>query len=592
VQRSTTFANALNPLPACRHARWWSGAALLAVAVALGGIASSAVAVHGTPVSPIYLPLGIGVASLAVWGRSLWPGFMVGDAVALVLGDDRALWLVAVSMALHLGVLLLGATLLQRRSAWIVDLGSAARYVVISFGLAILGGLTGVLVIGMQQSDAGPYGPTGDFLTWLMGDLSGYLVAGALVIAWTRPAVVVELRHRAPLIAILVVAALSIWLVVQASPLASVVGLIAVGLVAMRFGVRWGTTATAMLMGALLVDAARGTADFGGVTPDAQAFNSMLAVSITASASLLLAGYRDGVGRVATSARTVTLVAAGTLLAAGFATFASGQLTVQRGYPLATTCVFYFASAAGLAMVRGARQPEVATGTRGRRIAIGAGAISALSLALYFASLPRLGLGAGTGLSMTAPAFIVVIAAIVMRRAPSSLAVAGSGAIACGALAVTVARGGGETAGIALALLGALAFAVFVIVLAAALRDGSPVEIALIVALAAGVASGVLALCFEGPAGFSVTPQELLIIAIGAIGSGAIPTLVRAWSLPEIGPPVVGALGVLSPVMTVLLSMVLLGTGRTPLAIAGVIVIASGAALSALAPLLIARRTA
>jgi len=254
--------------------------------------------------------------------------------------------------------------------------------------------------------------------------------------------------------------------------------------------------------------------------------------------------------------------------------------------------VFYFASAAGLAMVRGARQPEVATGTRGRRIAIGAGAISALSLALYYASLPRLGLGAGTGLSMTAPAFIVVIAAIVTRRAPSSLAIAGSGAIACGALAVTVARGGGETAGIALALLGALAFAVFVIVLAAALRDGSPVEIALIVALAAGVASGVLALCFEGPAGFSVTPQELLIIAIGAIGSGAIPTLVRAWSLPEIGPPVVGALGVLSPVMTVLLSMVLLGTGRTPLAIAGVIVIASGAALSALAPLLMARRTA
>ena len=129
-------------------------------------------------------------------------------------------------------------------------------------------------------------------------------------------------------------------------------------------------------------------------------------------------------------------------------------------------------------------------------------------------------------------------------------------------------------------------------VLAVALRDGSPVDLALVVALAAGIASGVLALAVEGVQGFAISPQELAIIAFGAVGSGAVPTLVRAWSLPEIGPPVVGALGVLAPVMTVLLSMALLGTGRSPLAVVGVFVIAVGAVVAALAPMVSARRRA
>jgi drug/metabolite transporter (DMT)-like permease len=186
----------------------------------------------------------------------------------------------------------------------------------------------------------------------------------------------------------------------------------------------------------------------------------------------------------------------------------------------------------------------------------------------------------------------VVITAVIMRKAPSALSIVGCGVIACGALAITAARGGGESLGIALALLGALTFAVFVTVLAEALRDGNPVELALVVALAAGATSGALALVDEGLQGFAITPAELTIIAFGAVGSGAIPTLVRAWSLPEIGPPVVGALGVLAPVMTVLLSMVLLDAGRSPLAMLGVLAIAAGAAVAALAPLLSARRAA
>lgn len=588
--RPVALPNTLNPLPALRIGRWWAVALPFAVAIGVASVLASTVAVQGTPVSPIYLPLGIGVAVLAVSGRALWPAFLIGDAVGMALSDDRAVWLMGISVAVHLVLLLAGATLIQRRGAWLLDLGSSARYLVISVGLAACGGLLGLLIIGLQGPSRGPYGPGGDFATWFMGDLSGYLVGGALVLAWTahRPA---RERVRPTAIAGLgIVAAIGVWMVVFPSPIASVVGLIAIGLIAMRFGVRAGTAATAMILGALLADAARGTGDLGGTTPDAQAFNAMLGVAIAASAALMLAGYREGVAGRALPSRTVVLVAAGTLLAAGVATFATSQLTADRGYPLATTCLFYLAGAAGLGMVRGARRPDLATSRRATRIAIAAGVISAVSLALYYASLPRLGVGAGTGLSMTAPAFIVAIVAVTTRRIPPLPSIVGAGAIACGALAITAARGGGEPAGIAIALLGALAFATFVTVLAVALRDGSPVQLALVVSLSAGVASGAIAVVVEGARGFAVTPAELAVIAFGAIGGGAIPTLVRAWSLPTVGAPTVGALGVLSPVMTALLSMVLLDTGRSPLASVGIAVIAVGAATAALGPVLGVRR--
>ena len=80
--------------------------------------------------------------------------------------------------------------------------------------------------------------------------------------------------------------------------------------------------------------------------------------------------------------------------------------------------------------------------------------------------------------------------------------------------------------------------------------------------------------------------SALGIIAIGAIGGGAIPTLVRAWSLPWIGAPVVGALGVLSPVTTIVFAMLLLGGDHSLLQLAGVVTIAVGAATAALAPIL------
>jgi drug/metabolite transporter (DMT)-like permease/integral membrane sensor domain MASE1 len=583
------FSDALNPR-SLRRRQWWLAASALAVVVTLGALLSSVVGVVGTAVSPIYLPLGIGVAVLARGGRSLWPGFVVGDAVGLLLTVDRSLPMIALSVVMHATILLVGAWLIRRERAWLEDLGGAVRFVALALGLSITGALLGLVVLWLSDGFGSAYGPFGDLMVWLMGDLGGYLVAGGLLLAWLRPGARAELRRGSALVGFAVVCLVSVGNIVGHTPVIGVLGLLGAGLMAMRFGTRWGSASAAVMLLALLVDAARNTGDFGGVTPDADAFNAMLAVAITASASLLLGGYREGVPMAPPTAALVVGIMAATMVGGGVATFASSRLTLDRGFPLATASIFFLASASALALVRGARTPSPASTRRGIGIAVVAGALSVAGLALYFASLPQLGVGSATGLSMTAPAFIVLIAAGLTRRLPPLLTIAGCSAIAVGAVAIAVAGGGGDAIGIPLAIGGAVAFAAFVTLLAVALRQAHPVDVAVTVALTASVVGAILALIVEGREGFAVSLPALGIIAFGAIGGGALPTLVRAWSLPAIGAPVVGALGVLSPVTTIVFAMLLLGTDRSPLKVAGVTIIAVGAATAALAPILVRER--
>ena len=547
---------------------------------------SSAVSVTDAPVSPIYLSLGIGVAALARWGRSLWPAFVVGDAVGLTVTLDRSPAVAALSLILHVATLLVGAWLVRSRRAWLEDVGGAARYIGIAGGLSVLGATTGLLVLWLGNGLRNQYGPFGDFMVWMLGDLGGYLVAGVLLLAWSRPGARRELARRPALAGFGVVCLIGVSNLLFPGPLLGVLGLLVAGLMAMRFGVRWGSASASAMLIVLVLNAARGVSGFGGVTPAAEAFNAVLAVAIAAGASLLLGGYREGPLVGPPSTKLVVVITAATMVGGGIATFASSQLTLDRGFPLATAALFFLASAVSIALVRGARTPRPASTRRGIGIAVVGGALSVAGLGLYFESLPDLGVGSATGLAMTAPAFIVLIAAGLSRRLPPLLTSAGCAAIAVGAVAIAVAGGGSGASGVLFALGGALVFATFVTLLVVALRHAHPVDVATAVATSACVFGAVLAFVVEGPDGFGVSLPAFGVIAFGAIAGGALPTLMRAWSLPWVGPPVVGALGVLSPVTTIVFSMLLLGADRTPLEVVGVVVIALGAATAALAPIL------
>ncbi len=587
---SGAVQNRLDPRAAARRARWWIEGSLLAIAVVLGAMLSDLVADPDALVSPLALPLAIGTAVLALRGRALWPAFLLADVVALVMADQSPL-AIALAVVLRLGVLLVGATLLQRQVLRLVDLATVTRYLLCVVVLAALGAGIDLAVLAIGGPPAAAIDRVGAALTLLLGAAAGYLVVGALMLAWARPGWRRELLRPGPLVGLAVVIIAVAVGVPVAAPAVAVTAFVLAGLMAMRFGVRWGTAATAVVLLGSLIAYGRGVAHFGGATPAAQSFNVALGVAILAGGALLLGGYHEGVGDASLRRGRVTLVVATLMIACGVTAFASNRIDLERGFPFATAALFFLAGAVALGMVRGARRPTRASGRRGISIALVSGGLSMVALALFYAALPRLGVGAATGLAMTTPVFVVVLVAVASRRLPARLSIAGSAVIVGGAVTIVVAAGNGEPVGILLAVGSAVVFALFVSALDVALRAASTVDVALAASTAAAVCGVVVALVVEGPNALLLSPAGLGAIALGGIGGGAIPTLARTWSLPQIGAPAVGALGVLEPITTIAISLVLLGTGRSALQLLGICLIAVGAVASALAPLDGARRT-
>ncbi len=188
---SMNDANALLPRAVPPASRWLVGA-VLAAAVVIATWASSTVALPVTNISPVFLPLGVGVAVLARRGRALWPAFVIGDVIGqLVAGERLPTWIV-LSVACHLATVLIGATLIQRHRAWIDDLGSTARYLAIAAGLAVAAAVAGIIGLQLHGFLAGPEDALGVFAFWVLGDFGGYVVLGAALLVWSGPGIAHE----------------------------------------------------------------------------------------------------------------------------------------------------------------------------------------------------------------------------------------------------------------------------------------------------------------------------------------------------------------------------------------------------------------
>ena len=148
-------------------------------ATVLATWASSTVALPVTNISPVFLPLAVGVAVLARRGRALWPAFVVGDIVGQFVAGERLLTWIALSVACHLATVLIGATLIQRHRAWVDDLASTARYLAIAAALAVAAAVAGIIGLALHGFLAGPADALGTFAFWVLGDFGGYVVLGA-----------------------------------------------------------------------------------------------------------------------------------------------------------------------------------------------------------------------------------------------------------------------------------------------------------------------------------------------------------------------------------------------------------------------------
>jgi signal transduction histidine kinase len=140
---------------------------------------------HGS-VTALWPPVGVGMALLILYGRSLWPGIVLGDlAVAdfsqpagTVLGQTVGNTLEVVIAAVLFYRLADGRTQLGRVRdvAALVAAAAAGTAVSAVFGTASLR-LGGVI----------PSGQVGTvWRTWFLGDLSGALVFAPLLLCWVR----------------------------------------------------------------------------------------------------------------------------------------------------------------------------------------------------------------------------------------------------------------------------------------------------------------------------------------------------------------------------------------------------------------------
>ncbi len=202
----------------------------------------------GPVASIIWLPVGVGIATLYLLGPQLWPGVVIGD----LLVNNYSMLPLGSAVGQSVGNLLevvVAALLLRRFAQRNPLLGSIS-----GLGGLLIALLAGTLLsasVGSLSMVLGNVVTAGSFLhlwrTWWLGDLCGALIVVPLAIAWLppppRPWFDGRLAELEFVLALLVGLTLVGW---QSSRPMSLLALPALTWAGLRFGSRGGTLAIAI----------------------------------------------------------------------------------------------------------------------------------------------------------------------------------------------------------------------------------------------------------------------------------------------------------------------------------------------------------
>jgi signal transduction histidine kinase len=273
-----------------RFARY--GLMVASLAVAYWGIAklSFELGFAGPVAAVAWLPVGIAVAFLAVFGLRFWPGALIGD----VLANHELALPVAGAVGQTCGNMLevlLAAALIRRwlrRDQRLTSLGDLGWLL-----LALALGTLASAVIGpLSLRLAGTVSEASLFTvmrTWWLGDLCGALVIVPAALVW-RPLPTTLLRGRRFLEAMLLLVAIAVVSAVAASTSEAITYLVfpLLGVMVLRFGLRGATLAVLVSVTATILTATQEHGAFSSHSFMHSVLSTQLFIGVIAVSSLLL----------------------------------------------------------------------------------------------------------------------------------------------------------------------------------------------------------------------------------------------------------------------------------------------------------------
>jgi signal transduction histidine kinase/integral membrane sensor domain MASE1 len=159
---------------------WASWVALAAVMIA-AAIISNALALPGDFIAPVWLPVGVALASILLWGRRLWPGVLLGELGFYLVRGAPFSAAASAAASETVGILLAAAFTWrwigpQFHLAYAKDVFKFLMAILLASGLA-----TGLLLLG-------PFSATPvTALAWWLAQANGMILIVPLAVSWFQP---------------------------------------------------------------------------------------------------------------------------------------------------------------------------------------------------------------------------------------------------------------------------------------------------------------------------------------------------------------------------------------------------------------------
>ncbi|TSA48335.1 MAG: PAS domain S-box protein [Nitrosomonadales bacterium] len=146
------------------------------------------IALAGGNITTLWLPAGLGLAALLVYGKKYWPGVFAGAfAAGIMVGDS--VWLSAAIASGNALESLFGAWLLTRKGQFELSLQQLSDYSrllllagVFSTSVSAIIGVTALLQAGMITGQTYAH----DLLLWWVGDMLGVVLLTPMLLVWRQ----------------------------------------------------------------------------------------------------------------------------------------------------------------------------------------------------------------------------------------------------------------------------------------------------------------------------------------------------------------------------------------------------------------------